>query len=325
VGSVPDEFAGVSKEGAVFSLSGAFPLDPMRQGFLKTLAKLGHTEMKNEIAANAKLSDEQRKTDVDLVDLAFDVVDDIGVLGFFNGFIRSWQNSDGTLTSVAAGQIPAGDRKKFEDLLAKFGGRDPKHKVENKVESEGDVEIHKLTIPDIHDEYPEFIGKGGEVYVGITDKTVWLASGDKSLERLKKAIQEAAAAGPKASPGVDLFVKCAPFVESRDKFRQRNPVVAVKAVANEKLKPKEAGGKTDKAKDDGKTEKKPVAKVEGLISAADLRKIALETFKDDKDTMTMSLVREGKVVKVQVQFEEALIRYVGKLIAKVVKENLADE
>ena len=166
---------------------------------------------------------------------------------------------------------------------------------------------------------PEFIDKDGIVYVGLTDKSVWVATGDKALDRLKAAIKEAKAAGPKDSPGVDLFLKFAPFVQARDKYHQRQPVVAAKPVVKEKPK-----AKGDKSKVEGKTEKaKPT--VEGLISAADLRKIALETFKDEKDTMTMSLVREGKVIKLQVQFEEALIRYVGKLISKVVKENLADE
>jgi hypothetical protein len=292
------------------------PLDPLRKDFLTTISKLGRTEMKKGIADDAKLSDDQKKTDGDLVDLAYDIVDDIGVLGFFNGIVRSWSNADGTLTSVAAGQIPVGARKKFEDLLTKFAGRDPKQNLQNAADTEGDVEIHLLTVPDVHKEYPEFIGKDGEVYVGITDKTVWLASGDKSLARLKKAIQEAAASGPKASPGVDLFLKFAPFVESRDKYRQRNPVVAVKAVVDE-ARPKGAAAAEPK--------KKVTAKVEGIISGADLRKIALDTFTDDKDTMTASLDRQGKIVNVQVQFDETLIRYVGKIISKIVKENLADE
>jgi hypothetical protein len=323
VGSIPDEFAGVSKQGTVFNFSGTFPLDPLRQNFGTSMAKLGRTQMKKEVADDPNLSAELKKVDDELTDLLFDVVDGIPALGFLNGFACCWANGDGTLTSVAAWQAPPVTRVKVMDFLEKTAARVPANKLE-KLDSEEEVEIHKLTVPEIHQESPEFIDKDGIVYVGLTDKTVWVATGDKSLDRLKTAIKEAKSAGPKASPGVDLFLKFAPFVEAREKHHQRNPVVAAKPVAVVN-KPKEAGGKTEKSKDDGKTEKKAVAKVEGLISGADLRKIALETFKDDKDTMTMSLVREGKVCKVQVQFDEALIRYVGKLIAKVVKENLADE
>jgi hypothetical protein len=319
LGTVPDEFAGVSKDGAVLAISGTLPLDSLRKEFLKQFSKLSRAEMKKQIADNAKLTDGQKKTDSDVADLVHDVADDIAVLGYFNGVIRCWSNSDGTLTSVGAGQIPEGARKKFEEMLKKIAARDPVNKLEEKIETEEDVEIHKLTVPDVQKENPEFIGKDGDIFMGLTDKTVWLASGEKALERMKTAIKEAKAAGPKDSPGVDLFLKFGPFIEARDKYQQRNPVLVAKPVADEKKT--DAKVKSEKAP---KAEK-PKPKVEGLISMADLRKIALETFTDDKDTMTLSLDRDGKVAKLQVQFDETLIRYVGKLISKVVKENLADE
>jgi len=319
LGTIPDEFAGVSKEGAVLAISGTLPLDGLRKDFLKSFSKLSRAEMKKQIADNAKLTDAQKKTDSDVADLLHDVAADIAVLGYFNGVIRCWSNSDGTLTSVGAGKIPAGARKKFDDMLNKIAARDPVNKLEEKIATEEEVEIHKLTVPDAQKENPEFIGKDGEIFVGLTDTTVWVASGDKSLERLKTAIKEAKDAGPKDSPGVDLFLKFGPFIAARDKYQQRNPVLAAKPVVEEK-KP-DAKFKSEKPP---RLEKaKP--KVEGLISLADLRKIALETFTDEKDTMTLSLNRDGKVAKLQVQFDETLICYVGKLISKIVKENLADE
>ncbi len=319
LGTVPDEFAEVSKEGAVLAVSGTFPLDSLRKEFMKAFARLSRAEAKKQIADNDKLTEEQKKTDGDLADLVYDVVNDIAVLGYFNGVIRCWSNGDGTLTSVGAGKIPEGARQKFDDMLKKMASRDPMNKLEEKIDTEEEIEIHKLTVPEVQKENPEFIGTDGAVFVGLNDKVVWLASGDKALERMKTAIKEAKAGGPKASPGVDLFLKFGPFIEARDKYQQRNPVLAAKPVVEEK--------KTDVKVKSEKTPKaeKAKPKVEGLISTADLRKIALETFTDDKDTMTLSLNRDGKVAKLQVQFDESLIRYVGKLISKVVKENLADE
>jgi hypothetical protein len=319
VGTVPDDFAGVSRNNAVLAISGTMPLDALRQGFWTTLSKLGRKDMKQQIADDANLSEELKKVDGDLTDLLFDVVDDVGGMGFVNGFVRCWSNGDGTLTTVGASQIPEGTRKKVEDFLAKTAARVPGNTLVTLEDAE-EVKIHQLTVPDIAKESPEFIDKEGTVYVGLTDKTLWLATGALSQERLRTAIKEAKAAGPKAAPNVEMFLKFAPFVEARDKYRQRNPAAARPVVA---VKPKE-GGKVDKTKDGGKSEK-PRAKVEGLISADDLRKIALDTFKDDKDTMTASLERDGKVAKVHVQFDETLIRYVGKIISKFVKENLEDE
>src|SRR5262245_13992090 len=246
LGTVPDDFAGVSKNNAVLAISGTIPLDTLRKDFWTTISKLGRKDMKQQVADDANLSEELKKVDGDLTDILFDVVDDIPVLGFVNGFIRCWSNGDGTLTTVGAWQCPDGTRKKVEDFLAKTAARVPGNTLVTLEDAE-DVKIHQLTVPDIAKESPEFIDKDGIVYVGLTDKTVWLSTGALSQERLRTAIKEAKAAGPKAAPSVDMFLKFAPFVEARDKYKQRNPVAAAKPVAAA-VKTKE-GGKTDKSKD----------------------------------------------------------------------------
>ena len=65
--------------------------------------------------------------------------------------------------------------------------------------------------------------------------------------------------------------------------------------------------------------------VEGLISTADLRKLAIEAFKEGKDTMTLSLERQDKIARLRVQFDEGMLRFVGKVASKFVKDNLEDE
>ena len=321
LGQTPDDFAGVSKTDVVFSVSGNFPLDAMRKEFLKTVSKLERAALKKEVAASSKLTNDQKAVDGDLVDLIFDVIDGIDGLGIVNGFIRSWSNDDGTLTTVGGGRIPEGARAKFEKMLEKLATRGKANKVETKVDSEGDIEIHKLTIADIQKDFPEFIGSDGAVHVGINDKTLWLASGDKSLERLKKAIQEANEAGPKPGLALDVFLKFGPFVEFRNNWHARNPTLAATAVADEK---KADTGKKKPAST-AKTPEKKTVPVQGLISTAELRKLALEAFKEGGDTMTLSIERQEKTIKLNVQFEEGLIRFVGKLMSKVVKENLEDE
>lgn len=306
LGTEPDEFAGVSNKDTVFSLSVNFPLDPMRQAFVKDIAGLERKLLKKEITESEKRTAEEKAVDGDLVDLLCDVVEGTTKLGIANAFVRSWKNADGRLSTVAGGRISAGAKAQIEKMLDDIASRSPNNKVEKKVETEGEIEIHKLTVPRLHTELPEFIGDGGEVYVGTHEKTVWLASGDKALELLKTAIQEAKAAGPKPGPDLDLSINLGPYVEILDAYRTRNPVSAAPA------------GKADDTK-------KKIKKVEGLISGADLRKLAIEAFKAGKDTATLSIHREEKKVKVNLKFDEGCIRFAGKVMSKFVKENLEDE
>lgn len=315
LGETPDPFAGVSKANTVLNLSGNFALDPMRVQLMKTFPKLVQNMVKKEVADNKKLTDAQRSTNNTLADLMFEIMDGMPAIEVINGFVRCYANGDGTLTSIGAARIPNGNRGKFEKVLASFtaaaGGNG-----DTKVDTEGDVEIHKLSLNGIEADVPEFIGKDG-AYMGIADESVWLASGAGALARLKKAIQEAKAAGPKKDPVVlDLFLKFGPFVQARDKYLVRNPILAAKPAPEEK-KP-----------DDGKKKlgAKPVSKkkAESLVADGELRKQAIDSFKDGKDTMTLQIDREGKLCRLNVQFEEALIRFVAKSMSTFVKENLED-
>ena len=307
LGQTPDEFAGVSNKDAVFSFTLNFGLDPLRQAFIKDIANLERALLKKEIADGEKRTPEEKAADGDLVDLLCDVVEGASKLGIANAFIRSWRNSDGRLSTVAGGRIAprcAGEVRC--SMLDDIASRSPDNKVDKKVETEEEIEIHKLTVPRLHTELPELVANDGAIYVGTHEKTVWLASGEKALELLKNAIQEAKAAGPKPGPDLDWSIKLGPCLEVYDSYRLRNPLTVAPA------------GKSD----DGK---KKTKKVEGLISGTDLRKLALAAFKQGKDTVTMSIHREEKVVKAKLKLDEGCLRFVGKVLSKFVKENLEDE
>jgi len=308
LGQTPDEFAGVSKKDAVFSLSLNFALDPLRQAFVKDISNLERNLLKKEITESEKRTPEEKSVDSDMVDLLCDVVEGTSKLGIANAFIRSWKNADGTLSTVAGGRIAEGAKAQFEKMLDDIASRSPNNKVEKKIETEGEIEIHKLTIPRLHDELPEFISADGAIYVGTHEKTVWLASGDKALELLKNAMQEAKAAGPKPGPDLDLSVNLGPFIDVLNAYRTRRPANTTTTAAAKS--------------DDGK---KKIKKVEALISPADLRKLAVEAFKNGKDTVTLSIHREEKQVKVKLKFDEGCLRFAGKVLSKFVKENLEDE
>jgi hypothetical protein len=316
---VPDEFAAVKAEGAVLKLAINFPLDALRQQHLQNVSKLARDSLKVRIGAGEAATDDQKNTDKDLVDLVFDVVDQIGTTGLFNGFIRSWSNGDGTITSIGATKVPNGAN--FVNILQKFAARGEAARIELKAETEADVEIHKLTVPDLGKEYPELIAKDGTIYVGTSTNAVWYATGDKSLDRLKRAIQEAKAAGPQPGPTIDFKAQLLSWVEVLDSVRNRQQ--PVKPVANKPIIKQTS--KTD-------DKKKPLAdkavrgeQAKSLLAELQLRRLALEAFRQGQDTLSMSLARDDKTVKVVVQFDEGLLRFVGKALAKFVKDNLGED
>jgi len=311
VGQGPDEFAGVTKSDTVFSLSVNLALDDLRKDFVKSSVKLERALVKQEIADHETLSAEQKAVDGDLADIFFDLLEGTGELGVANGFVRTWKGSGSSLITVAGGKIPKGQKPKIEKILDNLASRGAESKVEKKVDTEGEIEIHKMTLPRFHDLLPELTGADGVVYVALSEETGWLSAGDNSLDRLKKAIQEAAAAGPKPGPDVDLTMNIAPYVGVLDNYRKRKP--ATEPAKIETPKKKGAAKATDKKS------------VQALISPADLRAIALETFGQGQDVMTFSMHREGEVVKLHAKYDEGLIRFVGKVMSKFVKENLEDE
>ncbi|MFN0053625.1 MAG: hypothetical protein ACKV0T_15710 [Planctomycetales bacterium] len=313
LGQTPDAFAGISAEGTVLKGSINFPLDPLRQDAVKSIAKLARASLQGEVERQEKLSDDQKQADKALIDLVFDVVDGIGTMGVFNGFLRGWSNADGSITAVGAATVPDGG--KFIPILQQFAARGNAAQVQLQADAEGDVAIHKLVVADLKQDYPEIFPGEGTIYVGTAAKSVWLASGDKSLERLKLAIQEAAKSGPQPGPTMDGQVAVRPFIEIFDKIHTRQKPAPV-------VKPK------DKKKPAGKADAgdKPAAeKAKGILADLELNRIALEALKAGHDTMSVSLTRDGKAIKLKTQIDEGILRFVGMTLSKFVKDNLADE
>ena len=156
------------------------------------------------------------------------------------------------------------------------------------------------------------------MYVGIDERSLWLASGDKSLDRMKQSILDSeigrSEAGPRHGAVHQIWSVCR-FLEQLADAQSESP----RQSAGHR-------GQTSE-RDEGHSDRCPGRKepVEGLISTADLRKLAIEAFKEGNDTMTMSLERQDKVAKLKVQYDEGILRFIGKVASKFVKENLEDE
>lgn len=323
LGQTPDEFAGVTSMGTALKGTINFPLDQMRQASLKSISKLARDDLKQKLEVDEKLSKEQKQVDKDLVDLIFDVVDEIGATGIFNGFGRVWSNGNATLTLTGGVKVPNGAN--FVKILQTFAERGGGIKVELKAETEGDVEIHKLSLGDLQKDYPELLDKDGVVYVGTSAGAVWFAAGDGALNRLKQGITEAKTAGPQPGPAGELHAQLYPLIEVFDKIRtrQKPPAPPKSKVVEKKTGDKKAGDK--KAVAEKPAEGEAGARAVGMLADLQLRKLALEAFKEGKDTLSLSLKREEKTVKLNLELDEAIIRLVGKAFSKFVKDNLADD
>jgi len=321
----PDAFAGVAKEGGVLSLSVNFGLDDVRKAMLKDLSEKGHKDALARIEADKAASESQRKTDADLADLlhaAFDGVVDVGVL---NACVRSWANSDETITSVLGVRVP--DGAKFVEIVQKLSQREGSQKVEQQTTTVEGVEIHQVTLDVGKLKFNELVSKDGVFYVGTAPTTVWLATGDGALERLKTAIQQATA-GAQAGPSLDLAINLAPWVDVYDKYKKREgkPAPPQPTVAGpDSTREKKVSFRPGEKPPAGQPNQKATDRIGGILSEIPLRQLAVEALKAGNDSLAVNVKRDGSVVKVGLDVDTGLIRFVGSALSRFVKDNLADE
>lgn len=332
----PDDFAAIDRKDSVAYGGINFPIDDLRKQALLTGAKNWRDRVKQKIDADTKAAAEKKPIDKELSELSFDIVNDIANAGIFNGFIRVRKDASGNYSTVGAAKIP--DSAKIVQMVEKMAQREGADKVALKADTEGDIEIHKVTLTEHQKEYAEFLGSDGTVFVGTGSNVVWYAAGPGALDVLKSAIKETKAAGPKSGgPVIELVVQGGVGVEFLEKHfpkpaepPRRTPAASSKtatktapgatktAPATTKTADKTAAGSKKTAADDKNAERLEKLKDLGL------RKVALDAFKEGNDTITIRLEREENSVKLNIRFDEGILRFVGKAVAKGVKENLGD-
>ena len=74
--------------------------------------------MSDETNKDERLNADQKAVDKQFVDLVCDLVDDVAAMPVFNGFARTWANSDGSLTTVGA--VKVADGAKYRETVQKF-------------------------------------------------------------------------------------------------------------------------------------------------------------------------------------------------------------
>jgi hypothetical protein len=338
MGHISDDFAGVSQQGVVLSGTIIFPNDQTFTKSLKSVSHQARAVVSDEINKDERLNAEQKAVDKQVLDLVCDLVDDVASMQVFNGCVRTWANSDGSLTTVGA--VKVADGAKYREMVQKFKSQE---RVAGK-SGDGRVEIHKIAVALWQKDFPELFEKEGAVYLGTSEKAVWYALGEKSLERLEQAIQEAASEKSKNPAAVDVHVELLPLAKVWDQFRTRHPLAKPTASKKKDAKPagtskatakskagdkgtgKEGTGKESTANERKANDKKEaIARAKSSVSDLELHKIALEAFQHGHDTLSITLTSKGENAELVVQSDEGILRFIGMALAKFTKDNLEDE
>lgn len=283
LGEKASEFAGVKRsENAILNVRINHPLDEMRKAnFLKMFEKLRSSSV-NKIESLEERTDEQKTHAKSASDLLFDVMDAGAKSGQLDGFVDVRAHDSGKHTVV--GGIVATETEKIPQILELIPQIDPERKVEMNVDSQGDVAIHSVNVPESERaDFEDLFGSPAIGYIGVSDSAIWYAAGVDAVKSLKSAIEAAAVKSDSEDEQrkiFDFYVKVGPWIELLDRKRGE--------------------------------------KGENI----DVRQMAIKAFKDGNDTIIGSLVRNGEQVNGRVVYNEGILRFVGSMIAKISKENL---
>ena len=269
IGKTPDQFAGVTKEGAISWWTVNFPIDELRKKHVKEIAKSWIPVVNEQIDKGTAHSDADKQLDKDLVKLLSDIVASGVDLGVTNSFARVFPSSGGGYTTVAGVRVPDGGviLPALEKLKAHTN-----IDVELNVEKIDDLSLHKVIIKGkAPAQLADLLGAGGIVYVATSKDTAWAAMGTDAEKVLKQAIADVKKTGPKPGPGVEAHTSLAPWIEVLDravdtKTEKKEDTEGRKAALAELKKGKDTMDfKLDR---DGKTVKMHIKFDEGLLRAA---------------------------------------------------------
>jgi hypothetical protein len=197
-------------------------------------------------------------------------------------------------------------------------------------EKHEDVEIHKLVSPGAAKQFAEIIGEDGAIYIGLAPNELWYAAGAGGLPRLKTAITESRGAVGGPSAPMTLAVRVGPLTEFVNSYTKRNPLPErpkTTPAAKPAVKPGADGGSKRPTLPSAQrdTTKSPLENLQTLMGDIDLQKLATEAFQGTDDTVSLQMTAEEGKVRVDAKVDSGLLRFLGTVMSKFVKDNLSDE
>lgn len=297
LGQTPSAFSGVARaENSILSGRIHFQLDGFRKSNFLGLLPLLRVSSDAQIEASKTHSSEQKVARKTAWKLWFDMLEEGANEGVLDGLIEISQTTGEKANLLFAlkskdGNVP---RKILEQLPKINDG----YKVQFDVEKHGDYAIHSIASPGYSEDTESLFGKGVPIFLATSTKAWWIAVGPKSLESLKKAID--ATAQPNAALAsniLTIFCRVGPWLELLDARRDRQDAKP----SDVKLSEADLKDKKDRTAH---------------------RKMALEVFKEGKDTIETKIDVKGGRVTGSTRFDEGILKFIGSEIAKFSNETL---
>ncbi|MDB5335414.1 MAG: hypothetical protein JWN70_1033 [Planctomycetaceae bacterium] len=253
-------------------------LDALRQKHVKAFLKELRPIIQSDLKETGTFSEKSKDYISLSTDIVFDVLDKATEDGLFDSFVNVHKNESGKHTMIGGTKVDGSVIKAGLEKLKE------KAKVEMDAGKIGDVELHKVTLPDDMTELHEIYGKELVLILGTSPKAVWYAMGENAEAKLKEAIEKVGQPAPETDHIV-VFVhaKALLWFELWDAIRTKH--------------------KTGNADD---------------------RKVALDIFKKGADNFDLKVEKVDGTLKGVFTMHEGLLHYAGKVAAKFVKENLTN-
>lgn len=299
IGTSADAFAGVSRQGTVLSGSFNVPVNPEVVDSLKNVISCARAAMLEHLERNSEKNVAHHAADAEFANFVCDIAAAVTAQSDYNGMIRIWSNSRGSLTT--AGAIQIGDGKQLQESLERI-----KSQAVSRATGETEILIHKCPVYYWSREYAELFDQEGTVSIAMEKDRLWFAIGDNAVDRLEQVLREA---GGKTLEGsvnaIDVHARLQPLGEVWSKIHSRRAVTTQKT--------------SKKAK---KSAKASVANWAGIVADLNLPQIAASAFGKSDDSMSLTLKRDGDKATVAAQFDSGTLRFIGKALSKFVKNNL---
>jgi hypothetical protein len=274
-----------------------FPLDEMRKQQARERHPVFRAASKAAIDKRKNLTDSGKAAAKEAIDKLADIFDasvetDIGV----DGFVDMHETGDKSYTIVAG--LRAVETQNADDIVALLPKIREDWEVTMNAAEHGGVKIHEIRVPKRRQpEFNALFAGEPKLYIGSSEKAVWMAAGMGALDALKAAIDQQARPLPE-KPDPTFFsgtMRFDPFLKLLDVIRQQEPK---------------------------STEKKTKQEIQQEKERDRLRQLALEAFGLGEDELTARLTRDGDEVKGEMTAHEGIFRFIGSAVADFSKENL---
>lgn len=324
----PSKYALIGTKDASVVFTGHLPLDPLRKKHAGELQSIIEKHVEHLIDSDKAKSDAEKKADKSALGILFAAIKDVAAQAELTGALRSWPTGGGKFDTVGVLKVAA--TEPYTALLKGLQEAGGPITVTLAAEKQEDVEIHKLVSPGAAKQFAEIIGTDGAIYIGLAANELWYAAGDGVLPRLKSAIAESRGAVGAPSAPLALSVRVGPLTEFVNSYTKRNPLPErPKAAAAVKPAPK-AGGDTGSKRPalpsaQRDTTKSPLENLQALMGDMDLQKLATDAFQGTDDTVSLLMTEADGKVQVEAKVDSGLLRFLGTVMSKFVKDNLSDE